>query len=262
MLSVKSKTDYTPEAFNQVVASTPPATILVVATDDGKLKMANGKTFNSGNHAAEMLVPLLHFKAAGFVFEFATVSGGPVVLEMWGFPKGDVAVVALHQELMPLLEVPKKLQDIDTSLAGYAGIYLPGGHGAMVNLPDSAELGKLLHAAHAANLPTIALCHGPAALLSASKVADAEFPYKGYKMVCFSDKSDAFSPKVGYMPGTMPWLVQAALRGQGAEVHNNSETGATQVDRELITGDSPLASNKLGLISVPILVASWTKKNT
>lgn len=264
MLAVKSKTDYTAASFDSVVAgNTPAATILVIATDDGRLTMANGKIFNTGNNPAEMLVPLLHFKAAGFAFEFATVSGGPVVLEMWGFPNKDEAVVALHKELKPLLEAPKKLKDLEAaSLDGYAGIFIPGGHGAMVNLPESVELGKVLHAAHAKNLPTVALCHGPAALLAASKVAGAEFPYKGYTMVCFSDKSDKTSPKVGYMPGAMPWLVQEALRGQGVEVHNKSETGAIHVDRELITGDSPQASNKLGMIAAPILVAAWAKKST
>ena len=81
-----------------------------------------------------------------------------------------------HEELKPLLQAPIKLADV--SLAGYAGIFIPGGHGAMVNLHDSPDLGKLLLAAHTAGTPTIALCHGPAALLSASKVEGAEFPYK------------------------------------------------------------------------------------
>ena len=36
------------------------------------------------------------------------------------------------------------------------------------------------------------------------------------------------------------------------EVLNKSETGAVTVDRELITGDSPDAANKLG-----ILVKFW-----
>lgn len=262
MLAVKSKTDYTAKSFESMVTgNTPAATVLVIATDDGKLKMGNGKIFNSGNNTAEMLVPLLHFKAAGFAFEFATVSGGPVVLEMWGFPHKDEAVTALHKELKPLLDAPKKLEDLnEASLDVYAGIFIPGGHGAMVNLPESVALGKLLHAAHAKSLPTIALCHGPAALLAASKVAGAEFPYKGYKMVCFSDKTDKTTPKVGYMPGPMPWLVQEALRGQAVEVLNNSETGAIHVDRELITGDSPQASNKLGIMAAPILVEAWSKK--
>ena len=68
-----------------------------------------------------------------------------VVIEMWGFPVKDAAVTAFFNELKPLLEAPTKLEDVDASLAGYAGLFIPGGHGAMVNLPDSVALGKLLH---------------------------------------------------------------------------------------------------------------------
>ena len=131
--------------------------------------------------------------------------------------------------------------------------------GAMISLPENQALGKLLHAAHAASMPTLALCHGPAALLSASKVDGAEFCYKGYSMVTFSDKTDAISPKIGYMPGPMPWLVQKALTDQGAQTLNTAEKGATHVDRELITGDSPDASNAVGLIAAPMMVTYAAK---
>jgi len=76
-----------------------------------------------------------------------------------------------------------------------------------------------------------------------------------YQMVSFSDKTDKTSPKIGYLPGQMTWFMQEALTKQGAQVLNNSEKGATHVDRELITGDSPAAANQLGVLAAPILVA-------
>ena len=66
--------------------------------------------------------------------------------------------------------------------------------------------------------------------------------YKGYKTMCFTDKTDAFTPSIGYLP----WKVQGALEAKGVEVLNKSETGAVTVDRELNTGDSPDAANRLG----------------
>jgi molecular chaperone Hsp31 and glyoxalase 3 len=221
--------------------------------------MSNGKVFNTGNHPVEMLLPMMHMAAAGFAFDFATVTGGPAVLEMWAFPTKDVAVTAFHKEHQAAMNAPMKLDDVDVSLKGYAGIFIPGGHGAMVNLPDSLALGKILQSAHTREMPTITLCHGPGALVAASKVEGAEFPYKGYKMVTFSDKTDAFTPNIGYIPGPMPWQCQDALKKLGAETLNTSETGATYVDRELITGDSPNAANNLGLVATPILVATWPK---
>lgn len=229
------------------------AKVLVVCTDNGRLKMANGKVFKSGTHPTEMFVPLLHFKAAGFAFEFATFSGKRVVLEMWSFPKKDAAVAALYQELKPQLEKPLAIEAVNAT--DYAGIFIPGGHGACVNLPDSAALGNLLHQAHSSGLPTIAICHGPAALLAASKVDGKAFPYEGYRLVSFSDRTDRMSPSIGFMPGQMPWMLQKTLKAAGLHVLNTSEKGATHVDRELITGDSPGAANALGVIACPIIVA-------
>ena len=50
----------------------------------------------------------------------------------------------------------------------YIAVYLPGGHGAMLGLPDNPDLGELLRWAHRSNRFTLAICHGPAALLAAA----------------------------------------------------------------------------------------------
>ena len=66
--------------------------------------------------------------------------------------------------------------------------------------------------------------------------------------MCFTDKTDAFTSSIGYLPGPMPWKVQEALEAKGVEVLNKSETGAVTVDRELITGAAPTR---------PTTSASW-----
>ena len=240
---------------NKYTGSKP---ILVVCTDEGNMLMKNGKTFSTGNHPVEMLVPMLHFRDAGFTFDIATASGKPVVLEMWAYPNKDANVKELHDALRAMMERPKKLDDIQ-NLDDYAAVYIPGGHGSMINLPTSVQLGKLLNIAHARALPTVTLCHGPAALLATccEGTGQAECAYKGYKINMFTDKTDAFTPTVGYLPGPMPWKAQEALEAKGLEVLNKSETGAVTVDRELITGDSPDAANNLGIQAAPLLVKFW-----
>ncbi len=52
----------------------------------------------------------------------------------------------------------------------------------------------------------------------------------------------------------MPWKCQEALETKGIKIVNTTETGATNVDRELITGDSPYAAQNLGVVAAPILV--------
>ena len=255
-LAVKEVTDYKQPSFESKAAGK----VLVVCTDDGRLTMANGKVFSSGNHPAELLVPLMHFAEAGFSLEFATDSGRPVVLEMWGFPTKDSAASAFYDEIKARMDAPTKLDSVPLSLDGVAGIFIPGGHGAMVNLPKSKALGELLHAAHDKSLPTVAICHGLGALESAADgVSGKPFPYTGYKGTVFSDATDKLTPKLGYLPGPMPHYVASSLEKLGMQL-KQGESGNTVIDRELITGDSPAAANKLGQIAAPVLI-EYAKAN-
>jgi len=251
-LATHSKTTYVTQEHPSKYQGNKP--ILVVCTDDGKMEMKNGKVFNSGNHPIEMLVPMLHFRDAGFKFDIATTTGRPVVLEMWAYPTKDENVKNLHDEVRAMMESPKKVSDIK-NLDNYSAAFIPGGHGCMLNLPTNVALGNLLHIAHERMMPTVTLCHGPAVYLSTCcEGTGKEFAYKGYKSMCFTDKTDAFTPRVGYLPGPMPWHCQSKIVEKGVEVVNTSETGQCLVDRELITGDSPDAADNLGKLAAPLLV--------
>lgn len=52
----------------------------------------------------------------------------------------------------------------------------------------------------------------------------------------------------------MPWALGEALKAQGIEIVNDTMSGATHRDRNLLTGDSPLASNALGKMAVEALL--------
>jgi len=179
--------------------------------------MANSKIFNTGNHPVEMLVPMLHMRDAGFTFDVATVNGDPVVLEMWAYPTQDKNVKDLHDSIKAMMEKPKKISAIP-NLDGYSSIFIPGGHGAMINLPTSVDLGRLLHEAHEKKLLTVSLCHGPAALLATKEVRGKEFCYKGYKSMCFTDKTDGKTPFFGYLPGKMPGSARSPSRRRGSKL--------------------------------------------
>lgn len=257
MVATQSKTKYSRQDNEVVYKGTKP--ILIVCTDSTVMEMANKTKFSTGNHPVEMLVPMLHLKDAGFTFEFATSSGKPVQLEMWAFPQKDENIKAIYEEYKEKMETPKKLADIP-NLKENSAIFIPGGHGCMINLPHDVGLGKLLHEAHDNKIPTVTLCHGPAALLSTGLVEGKEFAYKGYESMCFTDKTDAMTPSVGYLPGPMPWKCQETLEKEGVKILNQKETGAVHEYLELITGDSPYAADALGIKAAPIL-AKWATEN-
>jgi|TARA_B110000879_G_scaffold56144_1_gene79196 molecular chaperone Hsp31 and glyoxalase 3 len=231
--------------------------ILVIFTEQKNLEMQNGKMFSTGNHPIEALVPMLHLKNAGFDFEIVTPTGKPVVFEMWAFPEEDENVKAIYNEYKSSFEKPKKLADfISISFANdssYAAVFVPGGHGAMNGIPDDRNVGKVLNWAHQNDLFTITLCHGPGSLL-ATTLDDQKFLYEGYKMAVFPDAIDEMTPMIGYLPGHMTAGVSERLKSLGATIVNTESDNTVCIDRKLITGASPLASNELGKLAANTLL--------
>lgn len=233
--------------------------VLMIATDERYLLMRNGTFFSTGNHPVEMLLPMHHLDQAGFPIDVATLSGNPAKLEMWAMPKEDEAVRSVYQKYLPQLKRPRKLSDVLKSSLGpdspYLAVFIPGGHGALIGIPHSAEVKQVLQWAMKNDRYVITLCHGPSCLLAAAVGEPKEsYLYQGYKVCVFPDELDKKNPDIGYMPGRMPWFVAEELRSLGVEVLNQDITGQCHRDRMLITGDSPLASNNLGVLATDVLL--------
>jgi molecular chaperone Hsp31 and glyoxalase 3 len=254
-LGTVSKTDF--EDIKYTKYEGDKSKVLVIFTEQKNLEMKNGKLFSTGNHPVEALVPMLHLKNAGFDFEIATPSGKPVVFEMWAFPEEDANVTAIYNEYKSRFEKPKKLTEfIANSFANdssYAAVFVPGGHGAMIGLPEDKNVGNVLNWAYQSDLFTITLCHGPGVLLSTA-LDNQKFLYDGYKMAVFPDAVDEMTPVIGYLPGHMKKGVSERLKNLGATIVNTESDKTVCVDRKLITGASPLASNELGKLAANTLL--------
>ena len=254
-LATVQKTDFENISYDKYKGK--QSKVLVIFTEQKNLKMQNGKLFSTGNHPVEALLPMLHLKNAGFDFEIATPTGKPVVFEMWAFPEKDEYVKAIYNDLKSQFAKPKKLSDfIDTSFTkteSYAAVFVPGGHGAMIGIPEDVNVSKILNWAHENDLFTISLCHGPGSFLSTT-LNNQEFIYEGYKMAVFPDSVDKKTPMIGYLPGQMPHGLSDKLKSLGAIIVNTKSDKTVCVDRKLITGASPLASNDLGQLAAKTLL--------
>jgi len=254
-LGTVSKTDF--EDIKYTKYQGDKSKILVIFTEHKNLEMKNGKLFSTGNHPVEALVPMLHLKNAGFDFEIATPTGKPVVFEMWAFPNEDINVKAIYEEYKSKFEQPGNLADFMansyTNDSAYAAVFVPGGHGAMIGIPEDKNVSKVLNWAHQSDLFTITLCHGPGALLSTT-LDNQKFLYEGYKMAVFPDAVDEMTPMIGYLPGHMTAGVSERLKSLGATIVNTESDNTVCVDRKLITGASPLASNELGKLAANTLL--------
>ena len=236
--------------------------VLMVASDERYVQMKNGKLFSTGNHPVETLLPMLHIHHAGFEIDVATLSGNSVKLEMWAMPNEDKNVMDIYEKYLPKLENPLKLSDILKKVTAedspYLAVFFPGGHGALVNLPESRDVKELLKWAMKKDRKIVTLCHGPAALLAGS-IDENKFLFDGYEMTVFPDSLDeGANQEIGYMPGKLKWLLADKLEKLGVKIVNTGITGEVCKDRNVLTGDSPLAANNLGILTADELL--WLNK--
>jgi len=129
----------------------------------------------------------------------------------------------------------------DAQVLAFDCLFIPGGHGPMVDMANNLDVGRVLRLFHA-NRKTIAcLCHGPAALLSAGETPSGRWLFDGYKLTCFTDEEED-QTRLG-MKG-VPWYVESALKNAGAVFDHAALpwTSHVVVDRNLITSQNPMSS--------------------
>lgn len=236
--------------------------ILVIAADERYLPMDNGTFFSTGNHPVETLLPMYHLHEAGFGFDIATLSGMMTKFEYWAMPHEDKAIVPFFNQYQAQFRRPQKLSDVVAGLSGdseYAGVFIPGGHGALIGLPESEEVARALRWAMDNDRFVISLCHGPAAFLSLRGGAN---PLDGYAICAFPDAADKQTPDMGYMPGNLTWFFGEQLKEMGMTLVNSDIKGSVHKDRKVLTGDSPFAANALGQLAARELLAAFDSRQS
>lgn len=256
-LAIDSKTDYQKVDFGKTYQGAKK--VLVICTEERYMLMENGKKFSSGNHPVEMGQPLMILRDAGFDFDIATPTGKPACIEMWARPmKDETFLTFFDQILQPKCSQPLSLAKVFQSkqdLESYVAFFFPGGQGAMLGLPKDETCGKLIEYVKEKDLVLMSVCHGPAAFLSCK---GATHPYSGYKIACFPDALDKQTPKIGYLPGIQTWYYGEKLIERGITITNTGADDTTEVDRNLITGASPKACQKLGVAVAEKLLEKYT----
>jgi putative intracellular protease/amidase len=218
--------------------------ILIVMSAASVWERTDGSAYPTGYWAEELAAPHEKFVEAGYTVDFASPGGVLQPLDQHSadpeIAGADCARHVAHaekalREFGPLL----KLNEVD--IDDYVAIVLPGGHGPVVDLYQNADLGRLLTAADAAGKLVGAVCHGPAALLSAVD-AEGNWLFSGREMAAFTDEEEQL---FGTAEGA-PWLLAARLREMGA-VHTGGPAYQqfNVRDRNLFTGQNPASSARM-----------------
>jgi putative intracellular protease/amidase len=132
----------------------------------------------------------------------------------------------------------------DEEMLSFDAVFFPGGHGPMVDLASNPDVGRLLHLFQPRGKTIAAVCHGPAALLSADEGPEGVWLFDGYKIASFTEEEEDQTP---YGQLGLPWYLENALKSRGAVFDDGDAAWVSYVvvDRNLITGQNPDSSESI-----------------
>lgn len=203
--------------------------VLVVTTSHSRIDDEHA----TGLWLEEFAVPYERFRSEGFEVTVASPQGGRVPIDPRSEPEGEPSPA--EADALDVLSDTRRLEEVDP--ARFDAVFFPGGHGTMFDLATQ-EVGDLVIAFAEASKPIAAVCHGPAAFVSARY--EEGTPYvQGRRLTCFTDEEER---KVE-LDDAMPFLLESKLRELGGQVDTQAAFSEHVVeDDDLITGQNPPSS--------------------
>lgn len=253
----------------------PKGEVLVLLSSETELPLQSGKTFSSGYYLNEFGVPADALLRAGYQLTIVTPKGNQPKPDQSSIDPsyfgGNTAEMRRIQTVAESLTAPGKIKSLaevmKSGLDRYAGVFIPGGHAPLIDLPNNPEVGELLRHFHAKGKPTAAICHGPITLLAAQddprgyekglgkngQIPAKNWIYSGYRMTIFADAEEKVfedslqGDKLRYYPAKA--MAQAGGQMKFVEAWQPNVV----IDRELITGQNPFSDHVLAAALIAAL---------
>ena len=186
----------------------------------------------------EFAVPFTAFSEAGASIRVVSPKGGAVPID----PK--TAPTEKDREKWPaaLQALSSTGRLAEVAADRFDAVFIPGGHGPMVDLVNDQQLQRLLAAFDRDGKMVAAVCHGPAALLNVRNAA-GEPLVKGRKVTGFTNVEE----RLVMLHSVVPFLLEDALKERGANFESALLPFFCHVVRDdnLITGQNPASSTKI-----------------
>ncbi len=211
--------------------------ILLVLTSHDRLGDTGRKT---GFWLEEFTAPYYVLKDGGAEVVLASPKGGQPPLD----PKSDgpdsqtESTERFANDVAARKQLASTKNLSDMSAEDFDGVFYPGGHGPMWDMPDNPVSIALLEAFVRAGKPVAAVCHAPAALVNV-RDANGDYLVKGRKVTGFSNvEEDAVE-----LSKVVPFMLEDKLKERGG-IYSKGETWAAYAlaDGQLITGQNPASS--------------------
>ncbi len=206
-------------------------------------QLPDGST--TGLWLSELTEPYYTLIDAGYTVDIASMHGGEVPLDPRSETDEEMRKPSNRRatddpELKSALNDAIAFDEIDPDR--YAAVFFPGGHGAMMDYPVDAALGRQIGDWLARDTIVAAVCHGPSALVGAT-TSDGASAIAGRKVTGFSDEEER---TVG-LDGVVPFALERQLKEKGGHYQSGSQFESYAVqDANLITGQNPQSAEAVG----------------
>ncbi len=199
--------------------------ILMIVTNTDKFD----EHHRTGVWFEEFAIPYNKFIDQGCKVTVASINGGKSPIDP--LSENLVEDIKWHKA-KEILSHTEKLENVDYT--HYDAIVFPGGHGPMYDLARSELVAKLIEYFAENDKLIAAICHGPAALLSAKQKDGLAF-VNGRTLTCFTNDEEISAGK----DKLVPYFLEDMLKNENA-FFTADKNGAINVveDGNLITGQN------------------------
>jgi putative intracellular protease/amidase len=194
----------------------------------------------------EFAVPFMAATEAGIEVTVASPKGGAVPLD----PKTEPNEKQ-RKDWAPALQALRNSATL-TSVKDetFDAVFIPGGHGPMMDLAHDATLHALVARHDAAGKLIASVCHGPAALAHAKRASGEPF-LQGRRATGFTNTEE----RLAGLKDVVPFLLEDAMKASGADFHSSLVPMLSHIERDgnLLTGQNPHSSEALAKAMVEAL---------
>jgi putative intracellular protease/amidase len=254
--------------------------VLVLVSSGHGLPLKDGKVYTgAGYYLNELTVPVRALMKEDYDITFANPKGNTpqmdvhsAVADFFGGDEAKLQDYLKFRDTLTGLKNPTRISDVIASgLDQYDAVFVPGGHGPMMDLLDDPDAGTVLRHFHKTSKPTAVLCHGGISLLAAlpnstevvaalsagdavgARAKAQGWIYSGYKMTVFSTAEEQQREPLE-IGGKVLFYPDFALRTAGGDVSVVAPWQSYVLqDREVISGQNPFSDQALLNLLLPAL---------
>lgn len=219
------------------------AKVLIIVSNANTIGSNNRRT---GTFLSEVAHPYAEFEKADYQIDFASLTGESPFLDALNLADDPDNLKFLTGKGWEDMHKAAKLSEVDVN--NYDAVFIPGGLAPMVDMPENAELKKVIAEVYDRNAVVGAVCHGPVSLLNV-KLSDGTYLVNGKNIASFTTEEED-----NYARADVPFDLQTALTEQGAIFHAAEAWSANSIaDGNLVTGQNPASAKGVGEKIVAIL---------